>query len=62
MCHKLSVCDVTSGNVSFFASRKGGTGGGGWVHPNGTNSMAASIAVESLGQHWMGHFSPRFHK
>ena len=23
-------------------SRKGGTGGGGWVHPKGANSMAAS--------------------
>ena len=25
--------------VRFYVSRKGGTGGGGWVHPNGTNSM-----------------------
>ena len=24
------------------ASRKGGAGGGGWVHPKGANSMAAS--------------------
>ena len=23
------------------ASRKGGAGGGGWVHPKGANSMAA---------------------
>ena len=23
-------------------SRKGGTGGGGWVHPKGANSMAVS--------------------
>ena len=26
----------------FCVSRKGGTGGGGWVHPKGVNSMAAS--------------------
>ena len=26
----------------FCASRKGGTGGGGWVHPEGANSMAVS--------------------
>ena len=26
----------------FCDSRKGGTGGGGWVHPEGTNSMAVS--------------------
>ena len=24
------------------ASRKGGAGGGGWVHPKGSNSMAVS--------------------
>ena len=28
-------------------SRKGGTGGGGWVHPKGANSMAASGLVKS---------------
>ena len=26
----------------FYASRKGRTGGGEWVHTKGTNSMAAS--------------------
>ena len=26
----------------FCVSRKGGTGGGGWVHPKGANSMAVS--------------------
>jgi len=26
----------------FCVSRKGGTGGGGWVHPRGANSMAVS--------------------
>ena len=26
----------------FCDSRKGGTGGGGWVHPEGANSMAVS--------------------
>ena len=28
--------------LRFCVSRKGGTGGGGWVHPKGANSMAAS--------------------
>ena len=27
---------------SLCVSRKGGTGGGGWVHPEGVNSMAVS--------------------
>ena len=29
--------------LKFCVSRKGGTGGGGSVHPNGANSMAASL-------------------
>ena len=29
----------------FCVSRKGGTGGGGWVHPKGANSMVASGLV-----------------
>ena len=36
---KLSSYDVTS---LGDRKRKGGTGGGGWVHPNGVNSMAVS--------------------
>ena len=28
--------------LGFCASRKGGTGGGGWVHLKGANSMAVS--------------------
>ena len=28
--------------LMFCVSRKGGTGGGGWVHPKGANSMVAS--------------------
>ena len=31
--------------LRFCASRKGGTGGAGWVHPKGANSMAASGLV-----------------
>ena len=31
--------------LRFCASRKGRTGGGGWVHPKGVNSMAASGLV-----------------
>jgi len=28
--------------LRFWVSRKGGTGGGGWVHLKGANSMAVS--------------------
>ena len=31
--------------LRFCMSRKGGRGGGGWVHPKGANSMAASGLV-----------------
>jgi len=31
--------------LRFCMSRKGGTGGGGWVHPKGAKSMAASGLV-----------------
>jgi len=31
--------------LRFYVSRKGGTGGGGWVHLKGANSMAASGLV-----------------
>ena len=31
--------------LRFCVSRKGGTGGGEWVHPKGANSMAASGLV-----------------
>jgi len=31
--------------LRFCMSRKGGTGGGGWVHPKGAYSMAASGLV-----------------
>ena len=31
--------------LSFCVSHKGGTGGGGWVHPKGANSMAATWLV-----------------
>jgi len=33
--------------LRFCVSRKGGTGGGGWVHLKGANSMAASGLVFS---------------
>jgi len=32
---------MTSGDMFCF-SRKGGIGGGGWVHPKGADSMAVS--------------------
>ena len=48
----------------FCASRKGGTGGGGWVHPKGANSMVASglSCRKALGRQWVGHFSPPLHE
>jgi len=35
--------------LRFCVSRKGGTGGGWWVHPKGTNSMAASVRSDLVG-------------
>ena len=32
-------------SLPAMSSRKGGTGGGGWVHPKGANSMATSGLV-----------------
>ena len=42
--------------LRFCVSRKGGTGGGGWVHPKGANSMAASGLVFRRGVYiwWNG--------
>jgi len=42
---------ATSFGDRFCLSRKGGIGGGGWVHPKGANSMAASglISRNDLG-------------
>jgi len=40
---KLSSCDVTFYNdLRRCFSRKGGIGGGGWVHPKGADSTAVS--------------------
>ena len=36
---------VMSFGDRFCFSRKGGIGGGGWVHPKGANSMATSRLV-----------------
>ena len=36
---------ATSLGLRFCVSRKGGTGGGGWVHPKGAYSMAVSRLV-----------------
>jgi len=50
-------------NVFFFSeasicvSRKGGTGGGGWVHLKGANSMAVSgLSFENTLLPWCGLF------
>ena len=40
----MSLLAMSSG-LRFCMSRKGGTGGGGWVHPKGANSMAVSGLV-----------------
>ena len=43
----------------FCMSGRGGTGGGGWVHPKGANYMAISIPI---GWSQAGHFSCFKHK
>jgi len=48
--------------LRFCVSRKGGTGGGGWVHPKGANSMAASGLYKQLVWHQEGHFYLFWHK
>jgi len=40
----MSLPELSLG-LRFCVSRKGGTGGGGWVHPKCANSMAASGLV-----------------
>jgi len=46
ICHEtfsfMMSFPAMSLGLRFCLSRKGGTGGGGWVHPEGANSMAAS--------------------
>jgi len=41
----MSRIPAMSLGLRFWVSRKGGTRGGGWVHPKGANSMAASRLV-----------------
>ena len=48
----------------FCFSRKGGIGGGGWVHPkcaNGHGHVWARLK-KRLGWHWVCHFRPFWHK
>ena len=49
-----TLCDVTSSKcpweIDSDVSRKGGTGGGGLVHPKGKNSMAVSTHTELISQ------------
>ena len=42
---KLSSCDVTSSDVLWRSGmrRKGGTGGGGWVHLKGANVIDCPV-------------------
>ena len=55
----LSVGSIHFEN-RFYASKKGGIGGGGQVSARGAVHMAAALAGcrKSLGRHWLGHFSP----
>jgi len=48
----------------FCFSRKGRTGGGGWVNLKGGNSMAISGLSfrKYIGWHWAGCFCPPMHK
>jgi len=48
--------------LRFCVSRKDGTGGGGWVHPKGVNSMAVSGLVFRSDWHWEGHVCLFWHK
>jgi len=43
----------------FCFNRKGGTGGGGWVHLNGANSMSTSGSA--LETHWLALDGPSMH-
>ena len=49
MCHEtfsfMMSLPAMSLGLGFCVSKKGGTGIGGWVHPKGANSMAASGLV-----------------
>ena len=42
MCRKDGLCALA---CWFYISRKGGTGGGGWGHPQGDMHMVAVVAV-----------------
>ena len=42
----MSLSAMPFGDIVCF-SRKGRIGGGGWVHPKGTNSMAVSVPIFS---------------
>ena len=42
----------------FYVNRNGGTGGGGWVQPNGANSMTVyRFGCETcMAGAWLGHY------
>ena len=46
--------------LRFCVSGKGGTGGGGWVHPKGANSVAAHLG-SSLKMTWLALEEPFLH-
>ena len=50
-------CDSRKGGTGGGGWVHPGTGGGGWVHPEGANSMAVSGLCGrkvTLGRHWPG--------
>ena len=55
----MSLPAVSFGD-RFCFSRKGGIGGGGWVHPKGGDSMAVSGLC--FGNPWVGYCCPPMHK
>ena len=60
----MSLLAVSPGD-KFCVSRKGLTGGGGWVHPNGANSMAVSGLKLGSRRPWLapgGPFCPFWHR
>ena len=57
----MSLPAITSGD-SFCFSRKGGTGGGWWVHRKGADSMAVSGLRFGNTLIWVGHCYPHMHE
>jgi len=60
----MSLPTISFGD-RFCFSRKGGIGGGGWVHPKGADRMAISglsFRNALVGAAWVGHCCPLMYK